>query len=184
MKQYDIVSGGRGAKTCAVLTYDEASDIYAVTIAPWADEADVPALFAPFLGTGIVPDKWARRWVLDRVVPAERQNIGEVLRNGGLDTYDAIVLLEQTEGRSASDDFLVIPSSKTPVQEHDYEREVGETVRQARQTAHLSQEELAERTGFSQPFISLLERGRANPTVGTLATIAQGLGMELTVGFE
>lgn len=57
----------------------------------------------------------------------------------------------------------------------DMRRVVGENVRRLRLTAGLSQEELAERSGFSQQYLSDLERGRRNPTVVTVFELAQAL---------
>lgn len=56
-------------------------------------------------------------------------------------------------------------------------RVVGENVRRARAAAGLSQEELAERSGFSQQYLSGLERGKRNPTIVTLYEIAKALGV-------
>lgn len=41
----------------------------------------------------------------------------------------------------------------------------------------LTQEQLAERSGFGQNYLSDLERGRRNPTVVTLWELAQTLGV-------
>lgn len=41
----------------------------------------------------------------------------------------------------------------------------------------MTQEEVAERSGFSQQYLSSLERGRRNPTVITLYELAQALGV-------
>ena len=41
----------------------------------------------------------------------------------------------------------------------------------------MTQEQLEERSGFSQQYISKLERGRRNPTVITLFELAQALGV-------
>jgi predicted transcriptional regulator len=43
--------------------------------------------------------------------------------------------------------------------------------------AGLTQEQLAERSGLSQQYISKLEKGERNPTVVTLYELAQGLGV-------
>lgn len=59
----------------------------------------------------------------------------------------------------------------------DMRRIVGENVRQARMAAGLSQEQLSERCGFSQQYLSGLERGRRNPTIVTLYELAQALGV-------
>lgn len=59
----------------------------------------------------------------------------------------------------------------------DMRRLVGENVRRARIAAGLTQEELSERCGFSQQYLSGLERGRRNPTIVTLYELAQALGV-------
>ncbi|WP_373565539.1 helix-turn-helix transcriptional regulator, partial [Staphylococcus aureus] len=47
-------------------------------------------------------------------------------------------------------------------------RLVGENVRRIRQDRGLTQEQFADLSGFSQQYLSGLERGRRNPTVVTL----------------
>ena len=54
---------------------------------------------------------------------------------------------------------------------------VGTNVREARLAAGMTQEELAERSGFSQQYISGLERGKRNPTVVSVYELAQALGV-------
>ena len=54
---------------------------------------------------------------------------------------------------------------------------VGENIRRARLAAGMTQEELAERSGFSQQYISGLERGKRNPTIVSLYELAQALGV-------
>ena len=54
---------------------------------------------------------------------------------------------------------------------------VGRNVRRLRERAKLTQEQFAEKSGFSQQYISDLERGRRNPTVVTLYELAQALGV-------
>ena len=58
----------------------------------------------------------------------------------------------------------------------DMRKLVGRNVRRAREAASLTQEQLAERSGFSQQYISDLERGRRNPTIVSVFEIAQALG--------
>ena len=60
----------------------------------------------------------------------------------------------------------------------DMRRLVGENVRRARERAKLTQEQLAERSGFSQQYISDLERGRRNPTIVSLYELATALGVD------
>jgi transcriptional regulator with XRE-family HTH domain len=52
-------------------------------------------------------------------------------------------------------------------------------LRQLREGAGISQEELAARAGLDRSYISLVERGRRSPTVNTLAKIAAVLSVEI-----
>ncbi|MXP41238.1 helix-turn-helix domain-containing protein [Altererythrobacter soli] len=57
----------------------------------------------------------------------------------------------------------------------DMRKLVGRNVARLRREKGLTQEEVAERSGFSQQYLSSLERGRRNPTVITLFELAQAL---------
>jgi transcriptional regulator with XRE-family HTH domain len=59
----------------------------------------------------------------------------------------------------------------------DMRKLVGANAARLRKEAGLTQEQLAERSGLSQQYISGLERGRRNPTVVTLYELAQALGV-------
>jgi transcriptional regulator with XRE-family HTH domain len=59
----------------------------------------------------------------------------------------------------------------------DMRKLVGRNVRRIRQKKGLTQEQFAEVSGFSQQYISSLERGRRNPTVVTLYELATALGV-------
>ncbi len=54
---------------------------------------------------------------------------------------------------------------------------MGEELRQAREQAGLTQEELSFRAGLSRPYISQLERNLKSPTVETLFLICEALGV-------
>lgn len=57
----------------------------------------------------------------------------------------------------------------------DMRKLVGQNVRRLRIAQELTQEQFAERSGFSQQYISDLERGQRNPTVVSLYELAQAL---------
>ena len=59
----------------------------------------------------------------------------------------------------------------------DMRKLVGANLRLARTAKGLIQEELAERSGFSQQYISELENGRRNPTIVSIYELAQALGI-------
>lgn len=54
---------------------------------------------------------------------------------------------------------------------------VGRNFARLRRDKGLTQEDVSARSGFSQQYISSLERGRRNPTVITLYELAQALGV-------
>lgn len=57
----------------------------------------------------------------------------------------------------------------------DMRKLVGRNCSRIRAEKGLTQEELAARSGFSQQYISGLERGKRNPTIVTIYEIAQAL---------
>ncbi len=58
----------------------------------------------------------------------------------------------------------------------DMRRLLGRNAKKARIDAGLTQEQLSERSGFSQQYISDLERGLRNPTIVSLYELALALG--------
>lgn len=57
---------------------------------------------------------------------------------------------------------------------------VGLNVQRIRLRKRLTQEQLAEISGFSQQYISGLEKGRRNPTIITIYELALALGVSHT----
>lgn len=55
----------------------------------------------------------------------------------------------------------------------DMRKIVGQNFARLRKTSGLTQEQISELTGFSQQYLSGLERGARNPTVITLYELAQ-----------
>ncbi|WP_345741490.1 helix-turn-helix transcriptional regulator [Jannaschia rubra] len=60
----------------------------------------------------------------------------------------------------------------------DMRRLVGRNFARLRQELGLTQEQVEELSGFSQQYLSGLERGRRNPTIITLYELAQALGVD------
>jgi transcriptional regulator with XRE-family HTH domain len=60
----------------------------------------------------------------------------------------------------------------------DMRKLVGRNFSRLRREKGLTQEQVEERSGFSQQYLSSLERGQRNPTVITLYELAQALGVE------
>jgi transcriptional regulator with XRE-family HTH domain len=59
----------------------------------------------------------------------------------------------------------------------DMRKLVGRNFARLRRERGLTQEEVEVRSGFSQQYLSSLERGRRNPTVITLYELGQALGV-------
>lgn len=59
----------------------------------------------------------------------------------------------------------------------DMRKLVGRNVKQIRMKRGLTQEQFAAASGFSQQYLSDLERGRRNPTIVTLYELAVALGV-------
>lgn len=59
----------------------------------------------------------------------------------------------------------------------DMRRLVGRNFARIRRAQGLTQEQIEERSGHNQQYLSSLEQGRRNPTVVTLFELAQALGV-------
>jgi transcriptional regulator with XRE-family HTH domain len=59
----------------------------------------------------------------------------------------------------------------------DMRKLVGRNAARIRRERGLTQEQLAERSGLSQQYLSGLERGQRNPTIVTLYELATALGV-------
>jgi transcriptional regulator with XRE-family HTH domain len=61
---------------------------------------------------------------------------------------------------------------------------LGNVLREYRTESRVSQEELGLRTGVHRNYIGGIERGERNPSVTTIATLADALGVRLSELFE
>lgn len=59
-------------------------------------------------------------------------------------------------------------------------KKFGQRIRQLREEQNLTQEELAERTGFHRTYIGMVERGERNISLSNIGVFAEYFGM--TVG--
>jgi transcriptional regulator with XRE-family HTH domain len=57
---------------------------------------------------------------------------------------------------------------------------LGHVIREARGDSRISQEELGLRTGVHRNYIGGIERGERNPSVTTVAVLAQELGVKMS----
>lgn len=73
-----------------------------------------------------------------------------------------------------------LPEEKEAFEAHVQKYALANELIERRKAKGLTQVGLAELTGVQQSEISRMERGEANPTLGTLSKVARGLGLRLT----
>ena len=66
----------------------------------------------------------------------------------------------------------------------DLNIQIGKRLRQLRNIAELTQEELAEKANLSLNFIAMVETGKRTPTIGTLHTISTALNCTMADFFN
>ena len=89
----------------AYLLYYEKAKRFYIELPDDADPWETPLLLSSFLKRGehTVNAYWSKMWVQQRIVPPDRQNLGQVLKANGLDEYDEFDLLLLANGRCAQD---------------------------------------------------------------------------------
>ena len=111
MKLFAIKSDSTCDKVLGYLLYYEKPDQFYIELPEDADEWETPLLLSSFAKRGqrTVNSYWSRAWVQQRIVPPDRQNIGAVLKENGLEKYDEFALLTLSDGRCAQDDCYIEP---------------------------------------------------------------------------
>ena len=91
------------------LIYYERAKAFYIELPDDADPWATPLLLSSFVKRGqhSVNSYWSRLWVQQRIIPQDRQNIGQILKENGLKEYDEFQLLMLTMGRCAQDDCFL-----------------------------------------------------------------------------
>lgn len=76
------------------------------------------------------------------------------------------------------------PAFAAAYEEIQPEMAIIQAIIDARESCHMTQKELSERTGIAQTEISKLENGNRNPSIKLLQRLANGLNMNLKIIFE
>ena len=122
MKSYVIrdESHTSGAKDIGILLYYERADCFYIELYSEINEWEAPFMLASYVRRGCfsIDSEWSRHWVEVRVVPPDRQNLGMILRDNGMKSYDIHRLLVLNNGRCAQDDLFInrIKESDWPVE--------------------------------------------------------------------
>ena len=101
----------KAGKDLAYLFYYEADRRFYIELPEAADPWETPLLLSSFAQKGeyTVNSYWSRLWVQQRIVPSDRQNISQILRDNGLKNYDEYSLLMLSNGRCEQDDYYLVP---------------------------------------------------------------------------
>lgn len=111
-------------KDLAYLFYYEIEKQFYIELPENADPWETPLLLDSFAKRNemTVNSYWALMWVQQRIVPTDRQNIGEILRDNGLKEYDEYKLLMLAMGRCAQDDYYLVPLDENELPEEIIKR--------------------------------------------------------------
>lgn len=97
------------ATDLAYLIYYEHERRFYIELPDDADPWNTPLILSSILqrGNTTVNSYWSRIWVQQRIIPSDRQNIGQILKENGLDHYDEFELLVLADGRCAQDSYYI-----------------------------------------------------------------------------
>ncbi len=99
------------------LFYYERSRRFFAELLSDLDEWTAPFIFTGFVKKGMysIDSEWAMKFVSQRVIPSERQNLGAILKANKLRGYDEYRLLQLSKGRCAQDDLFLVKCSETDI---------------------------------------------------------------------
>ena len=108
-------------KDLAYLLYYEIEKRFYIELVDDIDPWDTPLILSSFAkkGEGTINSYWSKLWVQQRIVPSDRQNIGQILKENGLKTYDEYELLILSSGRCEQDSYYL-----TPMDQKEFPKEI------------------------------------------------------------
>lgn len=106
-------------KDLAYLLYYELEKKFYIELPHNADPWETPLLLDSFVKQNetTINSYWSKIWVQQRIIPTDRQNIGEILRDNQLEEYDEYELLTLAMGRCAQDDYYLVPMDEKDLPE-------------------------------------------------------------------
>lgn len=69
-------------RAIAYLVYYDKSKNFYIEIDSNADKSNMPMMFALFAEKGeySIDSRWSKKWVCSRIIPPDRQNLGQIMR--------------------------------------------------------------------------------------------------------
>lgn len=101
-------------KDLAYLLYYEKEKRFYIELPDDADVWETPLILDSFLKRGqkTINSYWSLKWVQQRIIPTDRQNLGQILKDNEMEEYDEFQLLIAGEGRCAQDDYYLFEISE------------------------------------------------------------------------
>ena len=111
-------------KDLAYLLYYAKDKRFYIELPKDADLWETPLLLSSLLKKGetSINSYWSKVWVQQRIVPTDRQNIGQILKKYHLSAYDEFDLLMIAKGRCAQDSYYLAPMSRDQLPEEILQR--------------------------------------------------------------
>ena len=108
----------------AYLFYYKVEKRFHIELPENADPWETPLLLSSFAKNDetSINSYWSKLWVQQRIVPIDRQNLGQVLKDNNLKEYDEFGLLMLSMGRCAQDDYYLVPIEETQLPEYMQKR--------------------------------------------------------------
>ena len=93
----------------AYLEYDVVQAVFALHIRRDLDISNTSIQLYAYTSAGYydLNPEMSLRWVQDRLIPPNRANIGDILREGGLTEYSEIGMIDLHKGRCVQDDLYL-----------------------------------------------------------------------------
>ena len=110
MKICKIIDESMAQREIGYLFYYENEESFIIELSKALSFDEASIFFAPFIERGelTLNSKWSEHWVNQRIVPTDRQNLGQILRDNKLKDYNRYRLLMLGHGRCAQDDYAVV----------------------------------------------------------------------------
>lgn len=108
----------------AYLFYYKLEKQFHIELPENADPWETPLLLSSFAKNGetSINSYWSKMWVQQRIVPIDRQNLGQILKDNNLKEYDELELLTLSMGRCAQDNYYLVPIEETQLPEYMQKR--------------------------------------------------------------
>lgn len=125
MKIFAIKENNKTNDIGFLFYYEKAKEFYIELMDNLVDW-DIPMLLSSLYKKGekTIDAYWSKLWVSQRIVPSDRQNIGQILRDNKLKQYDEFELLLLAKGRCEQDDFYISRIKENELPKEIIERRV------------------------------------------------------------